>query len=354
MIRCTKTVPEELPFVSVIIPVLNEETHLVPCMGSVLAGDYPLDRLEILIVDGMSTDASRPMQQTYAAQYPFIRLLDNPRRIQAAALNLGIAAAKGDVIIRLDAHTLYASDYVRRCVELLRITDADNVGGIQRAVGVNFISRGIAIATASRFAVGDAYYRFSIRPRWVDTVYLGAWRKETLLRLGGFNESLEVNEDYELNYRLRKSGGKILLAPSLRCEYVARHSLRKLVRQYFRYGFWKVRVLYLHPESLRWRQLLPPLLVLSLPVWAVAFLFSPFLGLSGPVFYMVSYLLVSLAVASQKGWIQLPVLPLIFGMIHFSWGVGFLAGIARFGLPRIGPRALLSSFRNPAGIGPIQ
>ncbi len=339
--------PYDRPYVSIIIPIRNEEQYISACLDSILTNDYPHDRLEILLLDGMSTDSSRLIEECYAKAYPFIRLLNNPRRIQVAALNAGIQAANGELIIRLDAHSTYAADYIRRCIELLQTTEADNVGGVQSAVGTNYMSRCIAIATKSRFAVGDAYYRFAEKPMWVDTVYLGAWRKVTLDDLGGFDETLEVNEDYELNYRLRMSGGKILLSPTIRCRYFVRDSLRKLIRQYFRYGFWKEKTLLVHPASLRWRQLVPPIFVACLMVCVVITFFSYPIGLALPLLYGFINLLVSVMAVRKHGRVHFPVLPIIFALIHISWGTGFLWGVVRHGPPRIGWKALRESLRDP-------
>lgn len=318
---------------------------LLVYLDSILANDYPPERLEILLLDGMSTDHSRQIADRYAQRYPFIRVLDNPRRLQVAAMNAGIRAAKGDMILGLDAHTAYANDYIRRCVELLQTTEADNVGGVQRAVGTNYMSRAIAIASTTLFGVGDAYYRFADKPLWVDTVYLGAWRKTTLERLGGFNEAWEVNEDYELNYRLRKAGGKILLSPDIRCRYFVRDSLRKLAHQYFRYGIWRVKTLTAHPDSLQVRQLAAPLFVLGLLASIVVGLFSPVWGWALPLTYLGCNLLASSRVAARHGWKFLPVLPAIYAVLHLSCGTGFLVGLCRFGIPKLTPKRVVGSLR---------
>lgn len=335
------------PFVSVLIPVYNEERYIARCLDSILANDYPKDRLEILMIDGMSNDRSREIVQEYAQRFPFIRLINNPKRIQSAALNIGIRESKGKIIIRMDAHTLYASDYIRQCVELLETTESANVGGLQRAVGINYISNAIAVATTTPFGIGNAHFRYDEKEMWVDTVYLGAWHKSTLEALGGFNEEWIVNEDYELNYRLRKAGGKILLSPKIKCWYYVRPSLKALARQYFRYGLWKVKTLVTYPDSLRWRQLAPPALVL-------AFLFSLgiipikwMLGISVPALYLVANLIASIWTASRRGWKYLPLLPFVFATIHLSWGTGFLAGLFKWGIPKFTLSSLVKAFQSP-------
>ncbi|MEM4218298.1 MAG: glycosyltransferase family 2 protein [Candidatus Methanomethylicaceae archaeon] len=337
----------QLPVVSILIPMRNEERYIAQCLESILANDYPKDRLEILVIDGMSTDRSREIVQDYAKHYPFLRLLDNPKRIQSAALNIGIRESKGKIIIRMDAHTLYASDYIRRCVELLETTEAANVGGLQRAMGTGYISNAIAIATTTPFGIGNAYFRYAEKEMWVDTVYLGAWRKSTLEALGGFNEDWVVNEDYELNYRLRKAGGKILLSPEIKCWYYVRPSLKALARQYFRYGFWRVKTLVAYPDSLRWRQLAPPTLVIALLLSLGILPINWMLGITVPALYLVANLVASIWTASRKGWKYLPLLPVVFAIIHLSWGTGFLAGLFKWGIPRFTLRSLAKAFQSP-------
>lgn len=335
---------QQWPFVTVIIPMFNEEHYIAACLDSVLANDYPHSYMEILVVDGRSTDGSREIVLDYSHRYPFIRLLDNPKRLIPAALNTGIREAKGDIIVRMDAHTLYASDYIRRCVEILRSSGAANVGGVQRAIGTNYLSRTIAVAMNSPFGVGDASFRYAGKEMWVDTVYLGTWWKRTLEEIGGFREDVVVNEDYELNYRLRKTGGKILLSPHIKCWYYVRPSLKALATQYFRYGFWKVKTLVLHPEALRWRQLVPPALVIGLLLSGPAGILHWRLGLVVPGLYVTANILASLRTAARKGWIYLPLLPFVFATIHLSWGLGFLMGLFRWGLPRWDLRILIQAF----------
>src|SRR2546430_1379953 len=156
----------EWPRASVIIPMRNEERYVARCLDSVLANDYPQDRLEILVVDGMSIDHSREIVRRYGERHRFIRLLNNPRRIQAAAVNIGLREAQGEIVVRMDAHTRYAPDYIRKCVELLRTAGAGNVGGLQRAVGADYFSHAIAVAISTPFGIGNAYFRYAEREMW--------------------------------------------------------------------------------------------------------------------------------------------------------------------------------------------
>ncbi len=255
-----------------------------------------------------------------------MRLLPNPDRLQAAAFNRGLAEARGEYLVRLDAHSLYGNDYLAEAVRLLESTGAANVGGLQRATGEGVLGRAIAAAVSSRFAAGDAQYRHATEPKWTDTVYLGAWRTATVRELGGMHADWAVNEDYEMNVRLRARGGRVYLSPTLQSTYFVRDSLPKLVRQYTRYGFWKVRTLLLHPGSLRWRQAIAPLFVLSLLATPLLLHYLGWFGALHLALYLAANLTASLLVARQYGWALLPCFPLIFLLIHCSWGSGFLAG----------------------------
>jgi succinoglycan biosynthesis protein ExoA len=325
--------PAHRPLVTIFIPMRNERGFIGPCLDCVAAFDWPADRLQVLVLDGESDDGSPATVQEYASRLPSIQLVPNPARIQAAAFNRALALARGEYFVRLDAHSEYASDYVTQCVAALETRGAANAGGPQRPAGRGYVDRAIALAYQSRFAAGDAAFRYAGDERWVDTVYLGAWRTETLRRLGGMNESWLVNEDYELNYRLRQAGGKILLTPAIRSCYWVRPSLRALARQYFRYGMWRVRTLATHLGSLRWRQLASPLLVVGLVGSAVLAPIAPRAALVLPAVYLLACVTASVATASQKdaGARFLPIVPVIFATIHLAWGSGFLVGLLRFG-----------------------
>ncbi len=326
---------EQLPFVSVIIPLRNEEKFVAQSLDSIVSNDYPRDKMEILVVDGRSTDRSREIVEEYMRKYPFIKLLDNPKKIRVSANNIGIKAARGEIIISMDAHVIYAPDYIRNCVELLQSTGAANVGGLQKAVGYNYLTKAIALATTTPFGIGDAEFRYLKKEKWVDTVYLGAWRKSTLESVGLFNEGWVRNGDYELNYRIRKAGGKILLSPKIRCQYIVRGSLKKLARQYLLYGIWRVKTIKTHPDSIRWRHLIPPALL----IWLFLSIISLAVGLKYWWIPVASYFFytaaTSLAISIRHGIIYFPLLILIFWVLHISWGLGFLYGILKFGPPKI-------------------
>lgn len=320
------------PPVTIIMPVLNEAAFIRRSLAAALAQDYPPGRLEILVVDGGSTDGTQRIVQEIIAQTgkPVVKLLHNPRRIQAAALNIGIEAARGDIIVRVDGHTVIAPDYVRRCVQYLVEGRADNVGGLMRPVGTTYVGQAVALATSSPFGIGGSKFHYSEKEQYVDTVYLGAYWRHTFDRIGLYDEAFHINEDYELNYRLRRAGGKILLSPVIHSTYTPRGSLPALARQYFKYGMWKVRTVGKHPASLRWRQTVPPLFVAGLGgSFLAGFGWEParwlFLLVAGS--YGLANLVASGWIAGRRGWQYFPILPLVFAAIHLAWGLGFWWGI---------------------------
>jgi len=316
--------------VSVVVPARNEEKSIRGFLDSVLANDCPQDELEILIVDGMSTDRTAEIVREYAQRYPFIRLLENPRRIIPAALNVGIKGAGGEIIVRMDAHTTYAPDYIRLAVEALETSGAAMIGGIQRPTGSTLITQAIAAATSSPFGMGNSYYHYGTEMRWVeDSVYLGTWYRSTLVELGGFNENWLINEDSELNERLRASGGKILLNPNLKVSYHVRGSLSALAQQFFRYGFWRARTFAIYPSSMAWRHLVPPAFVISLLLSLVVARQSVLLAGLVPCAYALINLFMSGKIVARQGWTR-ALAPMAFSTVHVSWGTGFLLGLARF------------------------
>jgi glucose-1-phosphate thymidylyltransferase len=327
--------PKNRPFVSVVLPVRNEAAFIKSSLGAVLSQDYPRNRMEVLIADGMSTDATREVIENLKRQHPDIsvEVLDNHSRVVAAGMNVALAQAKGEVIIRVDGHTVIAKDYVRECVSALQRWDADNVGGRMRAVSESPFGRAVAVATSSRFGVGGARFHYSDSEEWVDTVYLGAWPRDVFRRIRFFDEEMVRNQDDEFNYRLRANGGKILLSPRIISHYHNRTTLLSLWCQYFQYGYWKVRVMQKHPGQMQLRQFVPPLFV---TVLIISLLTLPLLGVSGLIFGLVvaSYLIAILgasllAVGSTNGQ-SLTLLPVAFATLHLSYGLGFLVGLARF------------------------
>lgn len=323
------------PFVSVIMPVRNEAEFIERSLGSVLGQDYPADRMEVIVADGMSDDGTRELVRAAAGRDGRVRLVDNEGRIAPTALNAALAGARGTIIVRVDGHTEIASDYVRQCVLELERTGADNVGGRMEAEGSGTVRRAIAAATGSPFGVGGARFHYSEAEEWVDTVYLGAWRRVTFDSLGLFDEELVRNQDDEFNYRLRAAGGRILLSPKIRSCYYGRSSLSSLARQYFQYGFWKVRVSQKHPRQMRLRQFVPPLFVLALLVAAAAALAFPSapaarLPLAGLAALYLAADLVAAAVEARRQKVNPVLLAFVYPILHLAYGSGFLAGLFRF------------------------
>lgn len=322
----------EFPFVSVIMPVRNEEQFITRSLGAVLAQDYPAEQMEVLVVDGLSTDRTRDIVREMKDGR--VRLLDNPKHIVPYALNRAIAAAGGKIIVRVDGHCEIAPDYIRRCVAHLQAEGVDGVGGPLETIGETPMAESIAVAMSSGFGVGGSAFRTTQdRTMLVDTVAFPAYTRRALEAAGPFDEELVRNQDDEYNYRLRKMGGHILLAADVQARYYSRSSLRKLWRQYYQYGYWKVRVLQKHPAQMQPRQFIPPLFVAALLGSGLLALFKPagrvLLGLvTGS--YLLANLLATVFTARRAGGEHLPRLPFIFAILHLSYGLGFLVGLVRF------------------------
>jgi glycosyltransferase involved in cell wall biosynthesis len=341
-----------LPFVSLLLPIRNEAACIRRCLEAILAQDYP-GGMEILIADGMSTDNTREIIEHIPHSAFSIHIFDNPGKIVPTGLNLALRQAKGEIIIRVDGHTIIAPDYVCQCVKTLQRTHADNVGGRMNAIGSNSFGKAVALATSTPFGIGGGRFHYSDEEEWVDTVYMGAWPRRVFEKIGLFDEELVRDQDDEFNYRLREQGGRILLSPAIRSEYTVRSTPRGLWRQYFQYGYWKVRVLQKHPRQMSLRQFVPPLFVLSLLASAFLAITSifhppltehwslnaiPFLLLTG--IYLLANFAASLWTVINKAraahsalfsaLYSLLLLPLVFSILHISYGLGFLIGLVKF------------------------
>ena len=327
----------EHSFVSIIIPCRNEEKYIGQCLDSVIANDYPEDRLEVLVVDGMSEDGTRGIVERYAQRYPFIRLLDNNKKITPAALNTGIKHAKGEIIIRMDAHSIYREDYISKCVQYLNEYDADSVGGIWITKPRNntFIAKAITLALSHIFGVGNAHYRigYSKEPRLVDTVPYGSYRKEAFEKIGFFDEELPRSEDIDFNLRLRKAGGKILLVPEIVIYYYTRSTLKSFCKHYFENGVLTTYFLKYGKKAFSWRHLVPFVFVSSLiGLGALSFFSQIFLWLF--LFILGSYALTNAyfsikITAKEKDFRYLFAMPLIFATLHIGYGLGSLLGLLK-------------------------
>jgi glycosyltransferase involved in cell wall biosynthesis len=325
--------PPESPWVSVIIPCRNEADWIEKCLMSIDANDFPKERLEVLVVDGMSDDGTRPIVETFALSHPWARLLDNSRKITPAALNVGIAAAKGDIVMRVDAHYEYPPHYISRLVRHLRQSGADNVGGIVEMGPANdtVIARAIAVAVCHPFGVGNAYYRIGVsEPRWVDTVPFGCYRRDVFDRIGLFDEELVRNQDIEFNLRLRRAGGSILLAPDVVLHGHARDSLRKMAKMYYQYGYFNPLVIRKLGGRITCRQAVTPVFAATLLSSIVLAFFSPWMQLALAAL-LIAYSLPLLASCARAGLKQGiacgTALCVVFPVLHLSHGLGFLKGL---------------------------
>jgi len=323
--------------VSIIVPCYNEETTIRLLMEAIDRQTFPHDQFEVIIADGLSTDRTRQVIAEFQERHTDlqIRLVDNPKRIIPAALNRAIEASTGKYIIRLDAHSMPYPDYIELCFQDLETGCGDNVGGIWEIrpgfkgnEKPSWIARGIATATAHPLGVGDALYRYADRAQFVDTVPFGAFQRKLIERVGQFDETLLTNEDYEFNVRIRQSGGKIWLNPSIRSVYFARSTLLGLIQQYWRYGYWKGRMLYRYPNTLRWRQILPPLFVAGFIVNTILTIFFKWFGwllLLQISLYALTLLTVGGLVAQRKkDWSSVFSTPLAMAAMHLTWGIGVL------------------------------
>lgn len=325
--------PKNQPMISVILPCRNESNQIENCVLSVLAQQAPDGAVEVIVADGMSNDGTREILRRMAATHHGLKISDNPGRITSKGLNAAIQASRGDIIIRMDAHTDYAPDFVLRCVETLKRTGADNVGGPARTKADSYIQKAVAAAYHSRFSVGGARFHDVNYEGYVDTVTYGCWRKEAFDRFGYFDEELVRNQDDEHNLRIIRGGGKIWQSPEIKSWYRPRASLSALFRQYLQYGYWKVRVIQKHKSPASMRHLVPGVFVAALGAFSmVGVLWKPAWWALGAL--SAVYLLANLAASvhcAVKSQVRLfPVLPAVFAAYHFGYGIGFLRGIWDF------------------------
>lgn len=324
------------PTVSVIVPCYNEQATIRHLLDAILAQTYPLGQLEVIIADGHSTDGTRDAINGFQKEHLrlAVRVVDNDKGTIPAGLNTAINASSGQFIVRLDAHSMPDPEYVANCVRALEEGRGANVGGVWqiRPGAQTWIASAIAAAAAHPLGAGDALYRLSPQAGAVDTVPFGAFRRELIQSIGKFDETLLSNEDYEFNARIRRAGGTVWLDPMIRSVYFARGTLSELARQYWRYGYWKRRMLRKYPATLRWRQGLPPAFILILIVLAVLSLWLDMARL-GLILILTVYVLVLLlagivaAIKTKKSFLILG-LPLAVATMHFSWGSGFLWSLA--------------------------
>jgi glycosyltransferase involved in cell wall biosynthesis len=319
------------PMVTIAMPCLNEEAYIEACLRSVLAQDYPKDKLEILVADGMSMDATREIIAKVSAEDGRVRVIDNPDRIQAAGMNRIIREAKGDVVVRMDVHCEYAPDYVKRCMEVLEKTGADNAGGAQRAKAKTLFQRALCAALDSPLGVGGAKYRDAEAEGFVDTVFLGAFRRRVFETVGMYDPRAITNEDAELNQRILESGGHVYLSKDIVVHYYPRKDFRSLAKQYFKYGKGRARTLLKRGKFPTVRPILPFLMTTGGALLAATSSFHPF---TLPAF--AGYALVTgveaVRVGRKAGAAAIPVVWGIFPVLHVSHGLGFAVGLVQYKL----------------------
>jgi succinoglycan biosynthesis protein ExoA len=325
--------------ISVVVPCQNEIRHIRAFLDSLVHQELGQIEMEVLIADGMSDDGTRQVLGEWEKRCAAIRVLDNPEKTAPAGLNRAIREAQGEIIIRMDAHTFYAPNYVRRCVEVLNETKADNVGGPALTRADGYIAEAIALAFHAPFASGAAKFR---NPRYegsARTVPYGCWRKSTLERIGLFDAELVRGQDDELNFRIVSSGGTVWQSPKIISWYRPRTTLSALFRQYFQNGFWKVAVVRKHGRPASWRNLVPGsclfvgvvLLLcaagatLGRSVWWQNAFLAVWFALAG--LYFTASFASAFSVARRNGWRFLPYLPIVFSTCHLSYALGFLLAI---------------------------
>ncbi len=318
-------------FISVVMPIYNEEKYIENCIDSLLLQDYPQECMEWIFVDGMSSDRTRELIEAYIEKHPkLIKILSNPNKTVPYAMNIGIKEARGKYIIRLDAHADYNTDYISKCVYYLDTTDADNVGGVAETKSKGFVGNAIAKMLSSRFGVGNSEFRTNGESGYVDTVPFGAFRREVFEKWGGYDERLTRNQDNEMNYRIRKNGGKIYLSSDIKLSYYCRDSIKSISDMAVKNGMWNVITMKLCPGSMRVRHFIPLAFLLSLIILPItSIIYHPIWWLFA--FEMTLYFALDcLCSAKQASGIkEFILLVLLFPVFHITYGAGSLEGITK-------------------------
>lgn len=346
----------EWPRVSVVIPVRNEAAFIESNLEALRSQDYPLDRLEVVIADGRSEDATREIVGAVAERWkrdggargcPVV-LVDNPERVMPTGVNAAIRVATGDLVLLLGGHARLPPSYIRECVEVLLETDADGASGAVESVSQGVVGQAIAALMSSPYGIGNSDFRTAQgggKPVVADTIPFPLFRRRVYQRIGLYNPHMIRHQDYEFNYRVRQSGGHMLLIPGLKATYHVRSSLRVLARQYWQYGVYKGRFIRRFPRSVRLRHLVPPLFTAAVVLAAATALFSPLgrlalLGLLLPYAFFVVAAVVSFAIAGK--WRTAALAPAVMFCLHFGYGLGIWIGLMMPPVPpapRLDPRA---------------
>ncbi len=317
--------------ISIVMPLYNEEKYIGNCIESLLQQDYPQNDMEWIFVDGCSTDKTKEIVLEYQKKYPkLIRLYDNPNKTVPYAMNIGIKNSNGKYIIRLDAHAEYEKNYFSKCVENLDKTDADNVGGFAVTKARTKTGSFIAKMLSSKFGVGDSQFRINGKGGYVDTVPFGAFRREVFTKWGGFDERLDRNQDNEMNYRIRKNGGKIYLSNEIKLSYYCRDSLKGINKMARQNGMWNIIASRLCPGSMRLRHFVPLLFVLSvlglIGFGFIHWIFWAILGAEMLLYFSLDFVFSVKAASRFKDFITLF---FIFPLFHTNYGIGSLLGILK-------------------------
>lgn len=317
--------------VSVVMPVYNEEKYIEKCVESLLLQDYPSESMEWIFVDGCSKDNTVKLLENYKDSYPdLIRIYNNPDKIVPYAMNIGIAASRGRYIVRLDAHADYATDYISKCVYYLENTDAENVGGVAETKSNGFMGNAIAKMLSSKFGVGNSHFRTNGESGYVDTVPFGAFKREVFSKYGGYDERLVRNQDNEMNFRIRKNGGKIYLSNDIHLSYYCRDSIQGITAMAIKNGMWNIITMKLCPGAMGLRHFIPFLFVLSIIGLGV-------LGLLHPIFWLFLsaelslYLVLDILFSAKQaiGVKEFFVMLALFPLFHIAYGVGSMVGIIK-------------------------
>lgn len=319
------------PLVSIVIPMLNEIDAIERCIRSVWEQDYPQDRVEIVVVDGLSSDGSRERVKDLMQIRANIRLLDNPLARTPVSLNIGARNSRGDVVIILGAHTRIKSDFIRQNITCMQTVQVPCSGGTQINTGETFLQQAIGYAMGSRLGIPSAPYRFFRKPRFVDTVVYAAYKRELFEQVGYFDEKLHISEDAEFNWRIRKAGHRIYFSPDIVSYYYPRKNLRLLARQFFNYGILRINVVKKHRNAIKLLHLLPPVFLAGSGLLA-ALAFGSALALNALIavwiLYLVYILLASFITArQQRCYRHILVLPAVFLVMQLCWAAGFISGI---------------------------
>lgn len=328
---------DEKPFVTVLVPIRNEAAYIEECLQAIAQQDYGRENFEVLVLDGMSDDGTREIVRRFVGRYANMQMVDNPNRYVPYALNIGIRQARGEIIARMDGHAVMERDYLTQCVRALQSTGAECVGGQIASVNRTTLGRAIALGMSSTFGVGNSRFRTAGHDGPVDSLAFGVYHRDTFAKIGLFDEAMVRCQDDEFNFRLRNAGGTVYLTSKMRCRYYPRNSLKKLWRQYFGYGFFKVRLFQRYPSLMRPRHFVPSGFVVALLgslavaagfglIWPLATLLMAY-GLAGGFF--------AARLAARHGAKFFFLLPPIFATLHLSYGSGFLWGLLRFNFTQV-------------------